>query len=269
MCKMKITLVPIAGLCNRMNAITSGLLYQQHNPGCELKIFWWKTHDCCADFHDLFEQLPPPFVKICKLKSFIKDRPASARNLKIPRLFRRLFYDFEMTPAYNADDFDNLVQGKERVFVACHNRFNKYCLKKSLAKVFVPVKDLRERIHEVTKDWNGNVVGLHIRRTDNQRAIENSPMEHFFQLMDEEILKNEKVRFYLASDDDTVKQELKEKYGDRIITLQLSLRRNSVQGMKDAVVDLYCLGATSKIFGSYASTYSIIASQLNNIEIIT
>ncbi len=265
---MKITLVPIAGLCNRMNAITSGLLYQQHNPGCDLKIFWWKTHDCCADFHDLFEQLPPQFVKIRKLKSFIKDRPASARNFKIPRYFRSLFYDFEMTPAYKADDFDKLIQGKERVFVACHNRFNQYCLNKSLAKVFVPAKDLRERIHDVTKDWNGNVVGLHIRRTDNRWAIENSPMERFYQLMDGEIMKNEKVRFYLATDDEAVKQELKDKYGERIITLQLSLKRNSVKGMKDAVVDLYCLGSTSKIFGSHASTYSTMASQLYNIELV-
>ena len=69
---MKITLVPIAGLCNRINAITSGLLYQQYHPDCELEILWWKTHDCCVVFFDLFEQLPAPYAKIEKMRSLLK-----------------------------------------------------------------------------------------------------------------------------------------------------------------------------------------------------
>ena len=86
--------------------------------------------------------------------------------------------------------------------------------------------------------------------------------------MDSEIDNNCKVRFYLATDDEKIKQDMKKKYGERIITLNLSLRRNTTQGMKDAVVDLFCLGSTSKIIGSHHSTYSIIASQLYNIDLI-
>lgn len=33
---MKITLVPYAGLCNRMNVIVSGLAYQHNHPDVQL-----------------------------------------------------------------------------------------------------------------------------------------------------------------------------------------------------------------------------------------
>lgn len=263
---MEITLVPIAGLCNRMNAITSGLLYLKNNPECKMKILWWKSHDCNAWFSDLFEEINP---NVQKLRSIIKDRPATIRNLYLPRLFRQYFYDFAMTPKYRAEDFDKLTRNKKKIYVACHNNWNQYLITENLASIFRPIKELQERIDKVTIDWNkSDIIGLHIRRTDNVIAIEKSPIDRFYTLMDSEIEKNNNVRFYLATDDEEIKSEMIKKYGNRIITQKISLRRNSTKGMKDAVVDLYCLGSTSKIIGSHHSTYSIIASQLYNIELI-
>ncbi len=40
---MKITLVPTAGLCNRLNAITSGILYQKYHKDAQLYIYWEKA----------------------------------------------------------------------------------------------------------------------------------------------------------------------------------------------------------------------------------
>lgn len=263
---MEITLVPIAGLCNRMNAITSGLQYLKNNPNCKMEILWWKSHDCRVWFSDLFEDITP---NVKRMHSLIKDRPSTLRNLYIPGYFRKFFYDFAMTPIYNAQDFDKLTEGKKKIYVACHNNWNQYLIKESLADIFRPTQELRNRISDITKDWNKeDVIGLHIRRTDNAIAIEKSPISRFYTLMDSEIDNNCKVRFYLATDDEKIKQDMKKKYGERIITLNLSLRRNTTQGMKDAVVDLFCLGSTSKIIGSHHSTYSIIASQLYNIDLI-
>ena len=42
------------------------------------------------------------------------------------------------------------------------------------------------------------------------------------------------------------KKDMTKRYGDRIIFSQLPLVRDDVEGMKGAVVDLYCLGATKK-----------------------
>lgn len=263
---MNITLVPIAGLCNRMNAITSGLLFLKNNPDCKMKILWWKSHDCNVWFSDLFEDIDPG---IKKMQSLLKDRPATLRNLYIPKYFRKYFYDFEMTPKYKAVDFEKLTKGKNNVYVSCHNNWNQYLITKNLADIFIPKKELQNKINNITKDWKKeDVIGLHIRRTDNTAAIEKSPIYRFYTLMDSEINNNNNVRFYLATDDEKIKQNMKEKYGNRIITLNLSLKRNTTQGMKDAVVDLFCLGSTSKIIGSHHSTYSIIASQLYNIDLI-
>lgn len=115
----------------------------------------------------------------------------------------------------------------------------------------------------------GGVIGLHIRRTDNVAAIANSPITHFYKVIEKELADNPSTRFYVASDDRSVKEDLKRRYGNEtIISPEFCLKRYSLQGMKDAVVDLYCLGRTSKIYGSAASTYSIFASKLYNIELI-
>lgn len=109
---------------------------------------------------------------------------------------------------------------------------------------------------------------MHVRRTDNIKAIQNSPIERYYQIIDDEIRKDAQVRFYLATDDEKIKQEFTRKYGSRVITIPLCLKRSSLQGMKDAVVDLYCLASTSKIYGSSASTYSLLAGRIYGIPVI-
>ena len=43
--------------------------------------------------------------------------------------------------------------------------------------------------------------------------------------------------------------------------------RNSLEGMKFAVVDLFCLSKTKKIIGSVGSSYSQIAAEIGGIEV--
>ena len=138
---------------------------------------------------------------------------------------------------------------------------------RKICRYFYPPKKIF-RIDSITKEWNGHVVGLHVRRTDNIKAIQNSPIERYYQIIDDEIRKDAQVRFYLATDDEIIKQEFTRKYGSRVITIPLCLKRSSLQGMKDAVVDLYCLASTSKIYGSSASTYSLLAGRIYGIPVI-
>lgn len=79
--------------------------------------------------------------------------------------------------------------------------------------------------------------------------------------------KDANTKFYLASDDDHVKDILEEKFPDSIITIREDVDRNTLEGMKFAVVDLFCLSKTQKIIGSVFSSYSQIAAELGNIEI--
>lgn len=274
--KLDITLVPRAGLCNRLNAITSGILYAQKNPNVKLKILWWKSHDCCCKWSDLFQQLPSPF-EIKPMRSLVKNKPGSRKNLFIPDKLRNLFYDVaDNYGSRHSDEFDAYltrlcVDKKERatVYVSSDNRWNECELRSSLASLFIPIDELQEKIKKYTSQYGENTIGVHIRRTDHKASINNCPTELFIKAMEEEIERDNTVKFYVASDDYEVKKQMISKFGkERVLTQDLVLKRSSVDGMKDAVVDLWCLGSCCKLYGSI-STYSYVASLLYNIERIT
>ena len=271
---MHITLVPYAGLCNRLNVIISALAYQQNHPDVQLTVKWHRWFHCNCRFKDLFKPIdliaPPPHIK--EISEFnLKDVPGHKLNLYFPDRLRHLFYDVVFMPFNSPSEFEKMLSAKsmdrKRLSVYIYKE-NCFCLDKwvgNYGDVFKPQEELQKRIDDVTSDWDGHVIGLHVRRTDNKLAIQKSPNERYFQIIETEISEDPLVRFYLATDSEEVKQQLKDKYGERIITIPLCLKRSSLQGMKDAVVDLFCLASTSKIYGSSASTYSLLAGKIKGI----
>lgn len=263
---MKITLVPIAGLCNRMRAVVSAMAWQKNNPEVGLEIFWGKDFDCSAFFDDLFEQ--PKDLEIKRLKNFYMKK-GGKRNFFIPDIIKKFHYDKILyTDENRRQFFEKEICNVPNIYIAAYNYFTPYEITNSLAEIFVPKEELRNRIFSITDNYRDNVIGIHIRRTDNLSAIKDNPNEKFFTLMDQEIQQNTQCQFYLATDSAEIKSLMIQRYGERIISQDLSLTRKNTIGMKDAVVDLYCLGATKKIIGCTHSTYSIMASQLYNIKLI-
>ena len=111
------------------------------------------------------------------------------------------------------------------------------CTKYTIQGMFIPQDDIQRRIDEVVAGFSERTIGVHIRRTDNVVSIQSSPLENFTNMMDAEIKKKANTKFYVASDDDEVKESLKSKYPNRIITLMDDTDRNSLEGMKFAVLD--------------------------------
>ena len=266
----RITLVPIAGLCNRMNAILSGILYKQSHNDVDLSIYWWKSHDCYCSFDDLF--LPLKQFDVKPLKFSFKCRPGVLRNLYFPDFFRWLFYDaYYHNCAFKNYNFDEEIKNKHNIYITAFNSFCQYSYEdvNSIGTISVLQPELQQRLEKVTDSWNDDIIGLHIRRTDNMRSTLNSPTENYFHAVDNELCKNPRARFYIASDSELVKNEFINRYGrDIILTQDLRLDRGSVQGMKDAVVELYTLASCSKIYGTAYSTYSLLASKIYNKEFI-
>ena len=108
-------------------------------------------------------------------------------------------------------------------------------------------------------------IGIHIRRTDNIGSITHSPTSLFIERMKEEIRKDEKCLFYLATDSEKEKEQLKKIFGKNLITSPHAADRNSINGMKDALTELYILSRTNKILGSMQSSYSETAAQISGI----
>lgn len=126
---------------------------------------------------------------------------------------------------------------------------------------------MKDLIANRVKEFSEYTVGIHIRRTDNLRSIQHSPSEWFIQKMKEELLEHPEAKFYVASDSLEEKQRLYSIFGDKIIAVWKETERSSKQGIIDALVELYALSATEKIYGSIGSSYSVMASRIGNIPL--
>ena len=107
---------------------------------------------------------------------------------------------------------------------------------------------------------------MHIRRTDNLPAIGKSSTGHFILSMKKELEADPETVFYLATDDLSEEEKLREAFPGKIISnRERDLSRNSIAGIQDAMLDLYCLASTRKIIGSYFSSFTDIAADMRQI----
>ena len=112
--------------------------------------------------------------------------------------------------------------------------------------------------------WPKVLVGVHIRRTDNAKAIRESPSAAFWAAMEAE---PPDTIFYLASDSQEERQAAAGRYPGRVITGAKLLGRAEPQECIDAMLDLYCLSRCSKIIGSYWSSFSEVAAWWGGISL--
>lgn len=110
-------------------------------------------------------------------------------------------------------------------------------------------------------------VGLHIRRSDNLQAKIASPLSLFLEKIDYEIDSYGDTHFFLSTDDETTREYMLKRYGDRIITRKDIGDRYTLRGEVDAVADLLLLSQTSKIYGSYWSSFSEVAAAIGHVPL--
>lgn len=267
-----LTLVPIGGLANRFYAVASAIAFCRDHA-VRLKVVWFKDGGMGAGFHAILalsEKVKDVEVIDAGWKEWLYDRPRK-RNLWLPYLWQRLafgrcVYEEEVNRGFSAEDLAKTF-GKTSSVYLVH-----YCLfydKPDLLSPLHPVEAIERRIAEriQTLGLDKHTIGIHIRRGDHVRSRLNSPLSLFIHQIKQEIEKNPEARFYVASDDYEEKSKLKELFGDRIITLFDKVERDNEKGIADAVVELYTLSSVKKIYGSLASTYSLLAARLSGITI--
>lgn len=258
-----ITFVPLGGLCNRMRAMAS-CVYISTKMGCPITVHWNKNKECYADFSDLFR---PVMVEGVSVKPYASHdfylALARKRNLYVPGLIRQFIFDEQIVEnKCLCDDEIDQLQGHIYIvsgsYVAnCH----------SLKELFVPTMEIQEQIDGLKAQFSEHVFGIHVRRTDNRKSIQKNEIDDYLKYMDQKVETCPDVRFYLATDATDVKRLMTSRYGDRLLSHHAKLERTSVQGMKDAVVDLWCLSLTKEIIGSYHSSYSETAAELGGIKL--
>lgn len=260
-----IHIIPVAGLCNRMRALDSAVALAR-DLSLPITVYWQTNKDLNCPFDLLWE--PIHGVEIT-----MSDKIPKALRTIIS--FKKLRVLLNLLPV-PAVAFSSREGQELKDFLSQNTRRIRYLYVKSYSRFydnadpynnFVPIQDIEELIRERVASFDQNVVGVHIRRTDHVRAIAQSPDALFIERMRHEIQVNPLTRFYLATDALEVKETFTGMFGDRILTTPYESSRTSVEGIQEALVELYALAATSKIFGSYGSSYSTTAGELGGIEV--
>ena len=268
----KFVFIPVGGLANRMRALASALTLARKSD-CRLQVIWFQDWALHAPFHSLFQEIRVPdlALKEAAFSDCLYDRPRQ-RNLYFPRLFQQMrfrgcLYEKSITPLCKQNfDFTKWARQGD-VYMASYTAFQPYSYE-LLRRLFVPQPEIQRLIdRRCARFAEGRTIGVHIRRTDNTASIRQSPIELFFAAIDRELAQHPDLLIYLATDSESVKQEMNARYGERLICAEEEADRNSTAGIQGGVVDMYTLARTHKIYGSFQSSFSELAAQLGDVPL--
>jgi hypothetical protein len=260
------TFVPLGGLCNRMRAMASGV-HLAKAMGCPIDIYWKKSNECLASFKDLFEPIRVDGLSVFPLTaSRFYLYPDRMYNFYLPGKIRARMFDSQLMGSSKRLD-DTLAESlRGRVYLASGYSLSGHY---PINELFVPVPEIMEQVRILQSQFGERTYGIHIRRGDNCRAVLENSIADYFHFMDEKRAVFLTAKFYLATDSSEVRQTMRSRYGNCLISYDALLKRNALQGMKDAVVDLWCLSQTREIAGSYYSSFSEMAAEIGKISLVT
>jgi len=264
---MRLTVVPQGGLCNRLRVILSALYLSRGMREGFVCVEWAENRECSARFSDLFEPFEEEFFRVQPLQW--KNIPPMRRNLHVQELLRRFFYDRQFVNYSYLQEPDLLtasLQKAAKVYVSTCYEIAPF--PSSLFRTLRLQRELESEVEELTAGFGDHMVGVHIRRTDNKQSRSVSTDDDFRKAMTREIEAQPGTLFFLATDDLELKMALQEEFPGRILRQHIAdVRRDTLGGMRQAVVDLFCLSRTHKILGSYYSSFSETAAEIGNLPL--
>lgn len=274
--KTLIIVKPRSGLGNRMRAVSS-FIYLKNLINAELQVIWQPDDGLNAEYRDIFQEnenfslikpniLYSLFVSRSKLlnsKIGIIRYSVKAYNELIKKILQLdvLLLNDEVT---NLQYIKEICENKRRILIMTGYQCLEY---PEGVRSFVPADHINLIINKIVAGFKKNMIGMHIRRTDHVVSMNKSPIYLFENKILEYIESKRDIGVFLATDDPEVETYFKDKYPEIIFTYEKTFGRDTKEGMLDAVVDLYLLSKTEKIYGSYWSSYSGIASLLGDIKL--
>lgn len=214
---------PCAGLGNRFLGMASAYHWAKQT-GDELTVLW-KTERVMGAVNEAVFSLPED-IKIIHAKDFgYKDKPFSTLKYQLlEKKFRKkadyfsdvgTTYDLfvEKGNAY----YEEVMKNNDLKFIRAFSQFHDFNGIERPLEFIKPVKYVSDKADAVIENIDSaSNIGVHIRRTDNQVCINNSPIEVFIDAMEKEIENDSRATFYIASDDLETILELKKRFGERV-----------------------------------------------------
>ena len=250
----------INGLCNRIRAISAAIKLTRSVPG-DLCVLWPRQgRDMNVGFKELF--LSPAEFRLVDADDadlgplMARFAPGEAHFVSQAQMADRAERERFVKRYLDAPDED--------WFLETHEEF----VHELTFSWMKPRPEIEAEVRRVTAEIQGGCIGVHIRRTDNLPATIYSPDHLFKDVIRQELEKNGNVRFFVASDDEAIKRELVQEFGDHVITRMKLASRSQQGGVVQGLVDLLLLSRTQKIYASYWSSFSTYAARIGGIQMI-
>lgn len=234
-----------AGLANRLRALVSGICFAE-----DLKrplVLHWPPIEpsCCARFEALFDPSSlPPFVTV------VPEYPENQR----------------LRQCLSQDDLDKLKEkeGQNGVYnLKSYGWFHHSDPERWLKhlRALKPSQHIDDRLSKLSFD---HTLGVHIRRGDNEKSIQGSPLSIFLDLL----AVNPSPKFLVATDDADVRAIFQKHFPQKCVFAANVLARNTEEGMIEGAIDFFALARCEKILGSVYSSFSDIAALYGKIDLI-
>lgn len=238
---------PCAGLANRLRAVASAICGAQDlDRAC---LIAWKQEPgiFIGAFRDLFDIGRLPAGVFVNDGTYVQS-------------------DFKQQMCLSPADWDRISAASRDPRIHLNLKSYGHFYQRDQARWLAALRGLKPRPHleahidKVLAEQGGAgpLVGIHIRRTDNQAAIDQSPTAAFVVLMD---AYPPGTRFVVATDEVKEREFLIHRYGEsRIISFAEVLNRTSSLGGIDAFLDFLALSKCQEILGSANSSFSEMAA---------
>ena len=241
-----IYVLPIGGLGNVLRVMKS--VYSLRECGFrEIQIFWNPNNQQPLEFYEIFKDAIIPVCQSLPNNTLIWKSDEKMIPFEFFSELEMRYENLLITTCFDFFKPDDNTFLKKCVFL---DQFQKYTDK------LIENRDI--------------TVGLHIRRSDfiiDGREL--SEVSSFKNLIDKELNINSNTNFFIATDDILVENELKAYIGLENVIIhpkKNGYNRFSKEYTKDGIIDFLALSKCRKIIGSKGSSFSIIASKINDIN---
>lgn len=266
-----IIIEPCAGLGNKLLGLASAFSVAQKLKR-ELVVMWKREVGCNIKAEELFE-LPVRVIEISE-NGYSKEPLAHLLGNQAKKKWRgkaSLFLECgDVERIKKEEGYKGLLEVIEKEPVIYIKAFGPVCeLDASSFSFLKPSGNIGQKGRALFEQLNQDTVGVHVRRTDHTEAIANSPLSLFADRMKKETEVHAGTNFFVATDDEGVKKELKEQLPNARLIFNESgiIDRNSKEGLEDAFIEMLALSRCRKILGSYNSTFSLIPSYIGDIPL--
>jgi len=255
------------GLSNRMICLINSMKISDVT-GRELLLFWSKDKSCNCNFKDLFEN---------------NIREVSKEELKEVIVSKDYeIYHKDLKNLKNKKGCILIDNAKFIAFLREEVRFRTKEIPEELREEFIihlkkiKIKEEFLKIaEEFSKRFSENTIGIHIRKGDYKTlkggVAKVSNDELYIEIMNKELKENPDTNFFLSTEEEETEKKFKDIFKDKIITYPKKTKERGDEGaVKEALIEFLLLSKTKKIYGTFESTFSQLASILggNKLEIV-